>query len=295
MGDLSSTLLQALNDDDQVAIRECVEDESVKQWIDKRVDHKQLQNAKHTFADTVDDVTCLGFACFANDSHTVRQLVQAGADVTATDSRDYTPLHWACDSEIEAKLKVEYLLSCDASLIKARTNEDFTPLHNAAFSGTDTVISVLIQHGADVNEQGRLGGTALHRACCAGYVACVHELMRHGADVEARGGNDEATPLQLAAFFNRFACVRVLLDKYGASIDATNKFGYTALQYAAVGERLEMVTLLTSYSRGDVTAKNEDGKTQPSAAIATSSVDACNVSDDKKVYGKYIEFLLISH
>ena len=302
--DLSPKLLQALNDENKKNIDECIKDKSVKKWIDNRVDHKQIQNARVTFADFVKDTTCLGYASAWNDARTVRQLVQAGADVTATDSQGYTPLHWACGSKTEAKQKVDYLLSCDASVVRARNNDNDTPLNRAAAGGNDTVISVLIQHGAEVNERGGLGRTALHDACNKGHVACIHELMRHGADVEAKDGALEATPLQLAASFNHPACVKVLLDKYSAPINATNKFGNTALPSAAFTGNLEVVKLLTSYSQCDVNIKNNAGKTaadrardeghtnvvdyltsRSSVAGVTSSLAAPNITDDKKVYG----------
>ena len=127
--DFSRELLQALNDENLETVDEYVKDKSVKQWIDNRVDHKQIQNARVTFADFVKDITCLAYASRCNNFHAVRKLVQAGADVTVTDSQGYTPLHWACYGKTEVKQKVEYLLSCDASLIRARDNDNDTPLH----------------------------------------------------------------------------------------------------------------------------------------------------------------------
>ena len=183
--DLSLKLLQALNDKDQETVSECAKDKSVKEWIDNRVDVEQIDDAVSSLSD-FNDITCLGFASRYSNTRTVQQLVEAGADVTATDSSGRTPLHWTFESDIEVKQKVEYLLSCDASLIRARDEDNNTPLHSAAVNGNDTVISVLIQHGAEVNERGCDGRTALHYACCEGHVFCIHELMRHGADVEAR-------------------------------------------------------------------------------------------------------------
>ena len=273
--DLSSKLLQALNDEDQTAIRECVEDKSVKQWIDNRVDRKQIQNARCSFSDRIKDFTCLGFASGCSDSHTVRLLVQAGADVTATDSTGGTPLHWVCLSVIEAEQKAEYLLSCDSSLIKARTNINHTPLHAvAAFGGNATVINVLIQHGAEVDERRQDGRTALHFACESGHVACVHELMRHGADVEARdSGLFESTPLQLAADFNRLDCVRVLLDQYSAALYKTNKFGCTALHLAACNGHLEMVKLLASFCEWLIFLRNDHDETADDLASMNGHTD----------------------
>ena len=305
--DLSLKLLQALNDKDQKTVSECTKDKSMKEWIDGRVDVKLIENGIFSFSDYFKDITCLGFASRNSDTRTVQQLVEAGADVTVTDSSGRTPLQWACLSQIEVKQKVEYLLSCDASLIRARDKIYDTPLHSAAVNGNDTVISVLIQHGAEVSERGYLGGTALHHACNKGHVACIHELMRHGADVEASESKKESSPLHVAAYFNRPECVKVLLDKYSASINATNKFGNTALSQAAFKGNLDVVKLLTSYSQCDVNAKNNAGNTaadrardkghhdiadyltsQSSVASVTSSLAASNITDDMKVYGKYV-------
>ena len=248
--DLSPKLLKALNDKNQKNIDECVKDKSVKKWIDNRVDRENGV-----------DTTCLGYACRNNEARTVRQLVEAGADVNATDTEGYTPLHDACESKIEVKEKVKYLLSCNPSLIRARNNDNNTPLGRAAYNGHDKVIGILIQHGAEVNERGWHGRTALHDACSKGQVACIDELMRHGADVEATDSANKASPLQLAVDFNHPDSVKVLLDKYNASINATNKSGITALHRAVAKGNLEVVKLLTSYNQCDVNAKNNAGKT----------------------------------
>ena len=153
----------------------------MKKVIDNKVKIADVVNLRESFVDV--DITCLCYSSRCNDARTVRQLVQAGADVTASDSRGFTPLHRACASEIQAQEKVEYLLSRDASIV-ARNVKNNTPLHTAALSGNDAVISVLIQHGADVNELGQFGRTALHGACNNGHVACIHVLVRHGSDVD---------------------------------------------------------------------------------------------------------------
>ena len=304
--DLSLKLLQALNDEDQKTVDECTKDKSVKEWIDNRVDVKQIENSNVMFFDYVKDITSLSFASVFSNTRTVQQLIEAGADVTVTDSLGCTPLHLAVQNNTtEVKQKVEYLLCCDASLIRARDKYNDTALHRAASNGNDTVISVLIQRGASVNERGEFDRNALHAACNYGHVACVHELMRHRADVEARDTERGATPLQLAALFNRPHCVKVLLDSYRASINATNAFGVTALHQAAYAGNLDVVKLLTSYSQCDVNAKNVDGRTaadvareeghndivayltsQSSVASVTSSLAASNITDDRKVYGK---------
>ena len=324
--DLSPKLLQALNDKRKGIVEECLNDKLVKQWIDNKVDHKRLQKARVKFRDVVKDVTCLGYASGCNDVRTVQQLVQAGADVTATDSQGWTPLHATCGSRSEAKQKVEYLLSCDASLVRARDQDNNTPLHRAALSGNDAVIGVLIQHGAEVNVRGLYGRTALHDASKKASIAGIHELMRHGADVEAQDSFNKETPLQLAIEFNHADCVKMLLFTHSASTNAANKLGNTALHKAATKGNLEIVRVLTSDSRCNVIAQNNDGKTAADKARGeghnvivdyltlhasvyrvtlvprvtsvanatpvtnvTSRQAAPKITNKKKVYGKYLK------
>ena len=159
--DLSLKLLRALNDRDQKAIRECKKDKLAALWINDRIDVKDIENAIVSFSNRHKDITCLCFASGYSNARTVQQLVQAGADVNTTDSRGNTPLYWVFSSKIEVKQKIYYLLSCDASLRRARNMLNNTPLLVAACEGFDDAITVLIQHGAEVNERGFLGRTAL--------------------------------------------------------------------------------------------------------------------------------------
>ena len=82
-----------------------------------------------------------------SDDHqtALKQLVQAGANVNITDSIGNTPLHWVSAGKIEVKQKVEYLLSCEASLIRAQNISTNTPLLEAAVEGNSQAISVLIK------------------------------------------------------------------------------------------------------------------------------------------------------
>ena len=103
---LSLKLLQALNDRDEKTVSECAKDKSVKEWIDSRVDVKQIENANVTFTYKQKDITCLCFASAYNSTRAVQQLIQVGADVTATDSRGNIPLHWAAGCKNEPNQKV---------------------------------------------------------------------------------------------------------------------------------------------------------------------------------------------
>ena len=254
-------------------IRKCVSSSDVKDWINNHVDIKHLDNS-HINLNSVEHVTCLTFASYVNDAGTVRQLVEAGSDVTVRDSRGRTPLHWACVSDVDANSKVLFLLQRDASLVNATDYKNFTALHHAVENGNSDVVTTLLGHGADVNARGWAGRTALHDASLRGHITCIHELMARGALIEARDSEHEATPLTLASDFSNPATVKTLVDVYKASINAADKDGNSALHWAALGGNVEVVKTLLSFDDCDVNAKGQLGRTALHNACQNGH-DAC--------------------
>jgi len=61
-----------------------------------------------------------------------------------------------------------------------------TPLHMATYMSRPELIGHLVNHGADVNEQGLMGCTALHVAALHGLVQAVAALVTNGADRTVR-------------------------------------------------------------------------------------------------------------
>ena len=157
-------LLQALNDQNQAAIDERLATEGVKGWINHRALPEQLDNPIRHFQD-IKSITCLIFASVVSDDATVRQLVEAGADIAVTDSRGFSPLHYACQS-------FAYLVSDDAAvdrLFTARSNnavtdsghyvEVFSELHYACASNVDADATVAYLMQRDASSQTANGGS----------------------------------------------------------------------------------------------------------------------------------------
>ena len=95
--------------------------------------------------------------------------------------------------------RLRELLNTDPALAQARSDDDFTALHYAAFfDGTETA-RLLLEHGADVNAfaDNELGVRPLNSAAAAGKREVAVLLLQHGADPNAptRGG---FTPLDAA-------------------------------------------------------------------------------------------------
>ena len=66
--------------------------------------------------------------------------------------------------------------------INARSNDDRTPLHNAAQDGNIQVVLFLLEHGADVNARDNLGDTPSKLGSDFGQHEIVELLSKYGAD-----------------------------------------------------------------------------------------------------------------
>jgi ankyrin repeat protein len=91
------------------------------------------------------------------------------------------------------------LLAGEPALAQARSDDDFTALHYAAFFDGPEAARLLLEHGADVNAfaGNELGVRPLNSAAAAGRRDVAAILLEHGADpnTPTRGG---FTPLDAA-------------------------------------------------------------------------------------------------
>jgi len=112
--------------------------------------------------------------------------------------------------------RLRKLLEADPALAGARSDDDFTALHYAAFFDGPEATRLLLEHGADVNAfaDNDLGVHPLNSAAAAGRRDVAAVLLEHGADPDAptRGG---FTPLD-AASENGDETLAELLRSHGA-------------------------------------------------------------------------------
>jgi ankyrin repeat protein len=114
-------------------------------------------------------------------------------------------------------------LDADSKLAQARSDDDFTALHYAAFfDGPETAL-LLVEHGADVNAfaDNDLGVHPLNSAAAARRPEVAAILLEHGADPNAptRAG---FTPLD-AARENGDEKLAELLRSHGARDEPTSE------------------------------------------------------------------------
>ncbi|XP_014234507.1 uncharacterized protein LOC106657483 [Trichogramma pretiosum] len=152
-------------------------------------------------------------------------------DVNIKDLEGNSPLHFAVVST--DKSIVEILLNAGAVINDARL-DGFTPLHMAVQSGKENNVKLLLDCGARVDSKDLFGKTPLHLAACVNY-------------------RDERKMLRIA---------KLLLDTgpdSKALLNECTDSGETALHYAIMNGSRELLTLFLQYG-ANVNAKNRDGK-----------------------------------
>jgi hypothetical protein len=139
---------------------------------------------------------------------------------------------------------------------RALTEE--TPMHVAARKGNGDVLSLLLEHGADMEGRNSYGETPLHTSSREGKLDAGQFLLDRGADIHARADKDW-TPLITAVYHGCIEFARMLLE-CGARINAQTAYGQSPLHEAVRDGDIQAVRLLLEHG-ADINARNSSGKT----------------------------------
>jgi ankyrin repeat protein len=182
---------------------------------------------------------------FASTEAVARALVEAGADLNATDKYGSTPLRAVAYSrrargaasflmglveepdvflltatgdtrrlEILLRDKPELVMAVDDSLGPASARGG-SALHIAAAMGETDAARVLLAHHADPNASSHEGHRPLHYAARNGHHAMIELLLERGADLFARDSQHAGTPSDWADFFDQEETARLLRKREG--------------------------------------------------------------------------------
>ncbi|KAF7134067.1 hypothetical protein CNMCM5793_005696 [Aspergillus hiratsukae] len=221
--------------------------------------------------------TPLYFASLSGLQHTVRLLLEEGADVNAEGGRFHCPLMAACSQghkaivrllldkgatfKVQGDLYDNHLVrACSfghaevVQLLIERCADINTPvsglsvapnaLQVASCRGDEHIVQLLLDSGVDVNAPivGSPYHSVLEAASSQGSKEIVQLLLNKGANPNGPGVHDK-TPLLAASRKGHREIVELLLD-HGADIDFPGKHYDTPLRLACINRHKDIVQLL---------------------------------------------------
>ncbi|KAI1130302.1 ankyrin repeat-containing domain protein [Nemania abortiva] len=201
--------------------------------------------------------TLVHIASESRDIDLLRGLVAFSADINAKDHEGRTPMDIVfgrTEFLFWGRKYIEELASAGARLnITYRDTNGWTPLHKAITADTQTLVTMCLTYGADINERDKQGRTALHIA----FALCPSDtlssnfweplappirggnrritlcdyLLERGSDPSAKTVTG-LTPLHVAADAGIYGLMEKMVA-LGAKLDERDNLGRTPIYFAA--------------------------------------------------------------
>lgn len=175
------------------------------------------------------------------------RVLDKGADPHARNADGWTPLHMAAWIGSEPLCKGLVARGADMHDTCAK---GWTPLLVASGSKSPTLVAWLIESGAQVHARGPEGRMPIHCAADRGRVENIDVLMHHGADVNAQDVYG-STPLHLLArksieeqLHFRSTDTAIRLLEHGADLKARDTQWRTPWELALKGEFHDVAAVL---------------------------------------------------
>jgi len=169
---------------------------------------------------------------------------------------------------------VEHLIVTRPWDINTRGGYHCTPLHAAVVKGNVDIVTLLLEHGADVATWNWGNWSPLYEAARRGRLDVIRLLLYHDTDVNFRD-DWQRTPLFVASQEGELEVARALLQ-HGAAVDSRDKNGATPLMLASENGHLDVLHLLLQYGAA-VDPRNTTGDTPLMLASLRGHLDVLHL------------------
>jgi ankyrin repeat protein len=216
------------------------------------------------------------------DVDQIKALLARGADVNAKDQWGATPLHAAT---IQGHEEVVKLLLTRGANINVQDNRRATPLHYALVTENELMIKLLIERHANLNVVDEEGQTPAATIMHEGYAGAnqgpetaeARASHRRCAEIArillAAGAN---ATIHLAAYAGDLEKVKSIVAT-GTDVNTRDKDGRTALHWAAVAGRKDVVVFLMDHGANPNAGEKRWGHTPLHGAVRHGQTDVAEV------------------
>ena len=161
----------------------------------------------------------------------------------------------------EGNVKIEEMYKMEVEKINT-----LTELHSCQDNNdVEKAVEIVLNEGVDINIPGKSNRTPLLWASLSASGKFIETLIDLGADVNAQRTDDKVASLYLAAYWNNYMAVDILL-KHGADVGRIN-ISRTVELHGCLGAGSLSVSRLLIDSGSDINLRNSKGQTALYCAV----------------------------
>lgn len=217
-------------------------------------------------------------------SDTLKLLISEGHDINKRNRKGKLPIFFAIQN---GQIDIVKILIENGADLTLQDQYAGAPLHNAAFIGDIEIAKLLLAAGADINAiSKRTEYTPICYAVIRGKVEMLKFLLEKGADTNIKMGYYESTLLHVsvANISNPMETTKILLD-IGTDVNALDKKGKTPLHVVAcsiwTGPKTANMARLLIDRGARKELKDNEGKTALDYARVKNKIEVIQILDEK--------------